>query len=318
MRWRKQYQQLQKRLIASVYGRLYLDLDRRAENAALIAGTGRSGTTWLGDIIASQMPTRAMFEPFHPRLVAAYHSFHYHQYMRPSEAGTALASYCERVLSGRIRNRWIDRQVDCLLPQYRVIKEIRANLFLKWFSERFPATPILFIIRHPCAVVHSYLQLGWPIDQDIDSFLAQEQLIADFLSAKLDLIQGARTIEEQVAVAWCVTNLVPLTQFQGSQLNLFFYERLCTQLEAEAPRLFQAIGRSYDQSLFRAADTPSTTARRGSAVMTGGNRIDGWQQALSAAQVGRIMAIVAAFGLDRYYDDSPLPRLGSVASGAVL
>jgi hypothetical protein len=296
-----------------VYGRLYLDLDRRAENAVLIAGTGRSGTTWLGDIIASQLPARTMFEPFHPGLVPAYRSFHYHQYARPADANAALAGYCERVLSGRIRNRWIDRQVERLLPRYRVIKEIRANLFLKWFSERFPATPILFIMRHPCAVVHSYLQLGWPIERDIASFLAQDTLVADFLSAKLDLIRGARSIEEQVAVAWCVTNLVPLSQFQGPELNLFFYERLCTQLEAEAPRLFQAIGRDYSQSVFKSAATPSTTARRSSAVITGGNRIDGWQKGLSAAQVRRIMGIVSAFGLDQYYDEDLLPRLDASA-----
>ena len=228
--------------------------------------------------------------------------------MRPSDSNTALADYCKAVLSGRIRDRWIDSQIDRLLPVYRVIKEIRANLFLNWFSLRFPSTPILYIIRHPCAVVLSHLQVSWEVDEDIASFLAQDRLVADFLSDKLELIRAAKTFEEKVAVVWCVTNLVPLSQFQGVQLNVFFYEHLCTQIEEEIPRIFQAIRHVYRPSVFRSAALPSVTSRLFSPIMTGGSKIDGWQKALHAEQIRRVMAIVDAFGLSHYYDETPMPR----------
>lgn len=309
----KTYHRLKKRIVHQICSKLYIDSNRNIDNSILIAGTGRSGTTWLADIISSQVPTRTMFEPFHSRLVARFKQFEYHQYMRPAEHDQDLMVYCHAVLSGKLRHRWIDREVSHIFPKYRVIKEIRANLFLKWFNNNYSNVPILFIIRHPCAVVLSNIQLSWPAGQDINSFLSQEKLIADFLRDKLDIIQAAETLEEKIAVIWCVTNMVPLRQFCDSELNIFFYEHLCTQPEIEIPRIFRTARQEYDESVFKSAGNPSTTTRLSSAVMTGSNRVTDWKRKLSPAQVDRILSIVRAFGLNCYYDESVMPVNSSVS-----
>jgi len=41
----------------------------KPENTILVAGSGRSGTTWLGDIIGSSAGFLSLFEPFDPRHV---------------------------------------------------------------------------------------------------------------------------------------------------------------------------------------------------------------------------------------------------------
>lgn len=303
------HQRIQRRLIYPVCRRLYRDRNGDLDRSIVVAGTARSGTTWLARIISSQISCRVMFEPFHSRLVDAYANFNYFQYMRPESFDEELRNYCQVVFSGNIRHPWIDRQVTAIFPHYRLIKEIRANLFLKWIHNHFPQIPLLFVIRHPCAVVLSRLQLGWATDGDIEPFLTQEELVQDFLVDKMDVIRGARSPEEKHAVIWCVSNLVPLSQFAPGELPIVFYEHLCTRPEAEVERIFCTINQAYTSSVFDTMERPSTTATSASAVMHGDDRVTRWQRELSVRQIDDILSIVEAFGMSHLYSDSPLPLL---------
>jgi hypothetical protein len=248
-----------------------------------------------------------MLEPFHTRYVDGFSKFNYFQYMRPESENQQLYEFCERVLSGHVRDPWIDRGVATIWPQFRLIKEIRANLFLKWLHLRFPQVPIVFVIRHPCAVVSSRMQLNWATDNDIKPFLLQEALIDDFLFDKLGIIERTRTPEQKHALIWCISNLVPLQQFGVSQLNIVFYENLVTQPELEIPRIFQAIGQEYAPSVFRYMERPSSSSTSSSAVMLGNDKVAGWHKKLSTRQIDDVLSTVAAFGLDYLYGDSFVP-----------
>ena len=301
------HQRLHKWVIYPLFSRLYRDTDPDAGKSMLVAGTGRSGTTWVAQIISSQLPSRVMFEPFYSTLVAEYAGFNYFQYMRPEQANEALHTYCQRVFSGTIRHAWIDRMVNTINPQYRVVKEIRANLFLKWIRHQFAAMPLLFVIRHPCAVVRSRMQLGWATDGDIQPFLSQPDLIDDYLSDKMDIIEKATTPEQKHAIVWCISNLIPIRQFASGELPVIFYEHLCLQPQIEIPRIFKAIGQAYDTSVFKSLNRPASTATRDSAIMSGRDKVNLWRSQLSPGQQDDILSIVHAFGLDHIYGDSPLP-----------
>jgi hypothetical protein len=305
LNWRMS--KLSRRLIRAVCSRLYRDADRDTAKSIVIAGTARSGTTWLADIIASQVPCRIMFEPFHSKQVEAFRQFHYFQYARPGDRNEDLWSYCHQVLTGAIRDKWIDRQVEHLFPRYRVIKAIRASLFLKWMNDRFPEVKLLFIMRHPCAVVLSRMQLGWATDTDIDPFLAQRELLEDHLASRMDVIERAKTVEEKHAVIWCISNLVPLSQFEQDGLNVVFYEHLCVQPKAEVPEGFRAIGLPYRDDVFEHMQRPSTTTVPTSAIVTGEDKVTHWKGALSSEQIDRIFSIVQGFGLGYIYGDSVMP-----------
>jgi hypothetical protein len=301
-----------KPIIRHIYRHFYLDIQKDICKSILVAGTARSGTTWLAEIIDSQIPCRIMFEPFHSKKVKEFRRFNYFQYMRPYEENEALLNSCQTLFTGDIRDKWIDRQIVHFLPRYRLIKEIRANLFLKWINNRFPELPIFFIIRHPCAVAFSRMQLAWSADLDIASFLSQNKLIIDFLSDKLDLIKGAKTEEQKHAVIWCISNLIPLKQFGVNQLKLIFYENLCTNPKNEVKKIFKSIQVFYQDSLFKFVDKPSLTTTKDSAVISGTNRVIPWQQNLSTRQITNILAIVQEFGLDYLYEDSPLPQMNQL------
>jgi hypothetical protein len=303
------FSKFQKRLSRAFCSKLYRDKNRDISNSILIAGTGRSGTTWLANIIASQKPCRIMFEPFHSEMVTEFRPFHYFQYMRPAQDNKELYEYCTSLFTGNIKNKWIDRHIDHLNPQYRLIKDIRANLFLKWISDNFPQVPILFIIRHPCAVVLSRMKLGWATDTDIAPFIDQTSLVDDFLSDKMEIIYRSQTDVEKHAVIWCISHLVPIKQFNSDGLNIVFYENLCFQPKNEIYRIFSAINCVYDDSVFEVIKQPSTTTVCSSAILTGENRLTRWKKDLSSKQIDSVLSIVENFGLDHIYGDSVIPLL---------
>jgi hypothetical protein len=273
----------------------------------IIAGVGRSGTTWLANIIASQLPCRIMWEPFNPHAVEAFSQLNDFQYRRTADPAPDLYAYAETVLKGSVRHKWIDREIGRIFMEYRIIKEIRANLFLNWLHSRFPDVPLLFIVRHPCAVVLSRMEANWGAGEDLDALLSQTELIDDFLYDKMDIISSARTIEAKHAVLWAIQHLVPIRQFHAGQLNTIFYENLCLQPEVEIPRIFQIIRHKYRDSVFKYVEIPSRTITRTSAPMTGDNKVTRWKKKLSQTQIRDILSVIRNFDLDYIYGDSFAP-----------
>jgi hypothetical protein len=296
-----------RRAIQLIGSRLYVNPNPEIGRSILVAGTARSGTTWLGDLIVSQIPSRILFEPFNPDHVLEYRPFHYFQYMRPGTQNPEFYTFAQKIFTGEIRNRWIDRHNERILSKRRLIKEIRVNLALKWLHDNFPEVPILFIMRHPCAVVSSRMELGWATDRDIGHFISQSQLVEDYLGPYLDLICRAESIEEKHAVIWSVSNLVPLKQFNSDQWKFVYYEDLCIQPEIELPGIFEAIVYPFSTTLVDRSNHPSQTTRHDSAVVIGTNKIEEWRKKLSRSQIDKILQVVQAFGLGHLYDDSTLP-----------
>jgi hypothetical protein len=248
-----------------------------------------------------------MFEPFNPWPTGALRSQHYILYKRPQDEDANLELFCNHLFSGRIRNSWIDRQIDHLFPKGRVVKAVRANLILAWLRKNFPDVPQVLIIRHPCAVVSSWLNLGWSPDRDIVAMLEQSKLVEDFFNDKLEYIQQFQTLEERIAFVWCANYLVPLCQPRMKGLHIVFYEYLITQPEIEIPKLFKAVDRAYDLSILKSLDKPSTTSKQKSGATNLTDRINGWNKMLNAEQVQRILSVVENFNLDSLYNESGYP-----------
>ena len=301
-----------RRIIQQIGSRLYINPDSDPCKSIVVAGTARSGTTWLGDLIASQVPCRILFEPFNPELVSDYRRFHYFQYLRPGTENPEFFAFARKVFTGDIRNRWVDRQNERIISKLRLVKEIRANLALKWLHDNFPQVPIIFMIRHPCAVVLSRMELGWATDSDIEAFISQPQFVEDYLGPYLDLIRSAGNSEEKHAIIWSVSNIVPLKQFSPNELKVVYYENLCLNPEGELPGIFKTIGYEYSSLLADTLNRPSQTTRAGSALVVGTDKIRYWKQKLSRSQIDNILRVVQAFGLGHLYGDSTLPLSGNV------
>jgi hypothetical protein len=292
-----------RKLVSLVIRRIYQDNVKDLGSSIFVVGSARSGTTWLANLIASQFRSRIMFEPFNPILVKEFSKFNYFQYMRPNEFDQALYNFCHKVFTGNIRNAWIDREIQYLFPQGRVIKCIRSSLMLKWLDIQFPQVPKFFVIRHPCAVVQSRMKLEWATDDDIRHFLIQPTLMEDFLNDKIDVIEKAKTEEQKHAVIWCVTNLVPIKQFPRENINIVLYENLVQFPLDEIAKIFKGLKISYNDSIFNKLKQPSLTTTHTSAILTGKGLTGHWKNDLSLRQIDNILEVVDKFGLTWIYEN---------------
>lgn len=291
-------------------GSLYVDLKRDYRRSVFLAGSGRSGTTWLSEIINYRNEYRYVFEPFYPDRVSLCGNFRRKQYLRPDDRREEYLEPARTILSGGLRNAWADRFNRKHVARRRLIKDIRANLLLGWMRANFPEMPQILLLRHPCAVTDSRLKLGW---KDIlDDTLEQEDLVEDFLQPFEAEIRNAKTLFERSVFLWCIENYVPLRQLELESIHISFYELLCMQPEAEMRRLFAFLGKDFDGEVYRSMKRPSSLSRRESAVVLGERPVDSWTRTVSDAQRERAIEILSLFGLDRIYGASSLPDPGGV------
>jgi hypothetical protein len=285
---------------------LYLDLGGDHHDTVFVAGSGRGGTSWLSEVINHDSDYRYVFEPFNPSEVSLARPFGYRCYIRPGESRPELRERANKVVSGEVRGLWTDRFHRRFLARKRLIKDIRANLFLGWLSRSFPEMPIVFILRHPCAVALSKTKLGW--SSRLEEFLEQPGLVRDFLDPVAEEMRAATTEFERHVFAWCVETLVPLTHLDPGRAHLVFYENLCEAPEAELRGLYDYFGAGFRDVPVETLLRPSDLARSGSAVLSGRDPVRSWREELGEREVRRAFEILGYFGLDRIYGASPMPN----------
>ena len=282
-----------------------LDFPPRPDRAVLLAGTVRSGTTWVSSVINYAGQYRYLFEPLHPHLACA-RQIPARLYLTPNDRWPAVRSRVEAILGGRVRDPRVDQFNTRSVSTRRLIKVIHANLMLAWVHHRFPRTPIVLLLRHPCAVVNSLLRLGW--DPALEHISTQESLVNGPLAPVRDLLNQADGPFEEHLLLWCVETFIPLTQLSPGAVHLLFYEHLCQSPMAEVERLFDFLGQPLDARVAEAIAAPSALARSDSPIASGGDLITRWQSRLSNEQVTRVMEVLARFGLDGIYSEDPLPN----------
>ena len=288
-----------------VTAHLFRDRGGADTPTVVVAGVARSGTTWLGEVLAACGPARMMFEPFHARRVTAYRHFEYLQYLRPESDGPELLSFADEVLRGRVRDPgWIDKNAEHLNPRMRVVKDVRICMFLRWLSDRFPDVPMIYIVRHPCAVVGSCMQLGWTMEYDLRSVLSQPELIEDHLESRVEWLRGLRDPLEQIAAAWCIQNLVALRQLRGSRVPVVFYEDMVRDPERVLPGVYDAARLEFDPAVLDVVGRHSSTVTRGSPLRSGEDPTSAWTRRMRPEQIQSVLEIVESFGLDSLYAGS--------------
>jgi hypothetical protein len=274
---------------------------------AFLAGTGRSGTTWVEEIINCRREYRVIFEPFWPLRVPLCSMFPETTYLRADDPAPDHYRAARTILSGRFRNSWTDRFNDRSIYWKRLIKDVRANLFLHWLHHRFPALPIVFLIRHPCAVVVSQQKALWR--PSVLEFLEKPALVRDHLEPFVNLIQSAEDEFDQKVIAWCVRNFVPLQQFRRGDMLVMFYEDLVMDPAMEIRRLFDFLQQRITGEAFAQWKRPSALIRPDSAIVTGDDPLTSWRQHLTDKQIERTVSLLQQFGLARLYGAEPSRRV---------
>ncbi len=286
--------------------RIIIDHNRRYERSILVAGTVRSGTTWLAALINYNNEYRYLFEPLYPDLPHS-HVLGPRMYVRPGNRDPELLEQAQAILSGAIRHPRVDQFNQRAIAGRRLIKVIHGNLMLKWIRSCFPHLPIVLLLRHPCAIVQSLLKLGWPTA--LEHILDQDGLLSTVLQPFRQAIEHAQTPFERHLLLWCVETYVPLKELAPNDVHLVFYEELCQHPGRELAALYEFLGREFDERVLARLKEPSPLTRPDSAIFSGGSAVESWKEDITGGQLKAALEMLHLFGLDRIYSEGPMPNV---------
>ena len=291
-----------------------LAMDRaELRRTVLLAGSARSGTTWVEEVIDHAHDHRVLFEPFHTRYVPEVAGWRTRQYIRPGDRDPYYLQPATLIANGRVRGKWVDQANRRWMSRKRLIKEVRGQLFLRWFATEFPEVPVILLLRHPCAVVESRVRLGW--EAELGDLLAQPKLVEDYLGPVAEEMAAETDEFARHVWLWAAENSVPLRQFAPGEVIVVFYEDLLREPEREMDRLLSWVGDAATAEVLAASARPSARSADKQTVRSGEERLNAWRGGVSRAQTGRAVEILARFGLDAVYGEGDLPL---VDAGDVL
>lgn len=279
-------------------------------------GSGRSGTTWVAELLNYDAVFREVFEPFHPFRHKKAKWLRLNQYVRNEDDHPQLYGFSKAVFSGNIYGQKIDLEREYKLFSGLLVKDVFASLFAFWVSKRFPSVKIILLIRNPFAVALStYKTRDWIWMTNPLDFLQQPELVEDYLKDKVSLIQEISEtgdfITKQILI-WSIVNYVILRQFGRDGVPVVFYESLLNSPESEVSKLMR-VGRGFGVTaedlakLLKLAHRPSKMIGKKSTIEAGSSPISSWKSYLSESQVVSGSRILKHFHLDKLYDNDGMP-----------
>ena len=208
----------------------------------MIFGSIRSGSTWLAEILSSPAGHVQIFEPLHPEYVAEVKKYvpEWNQYVPEHQEWPEGKIFFNKIVSGKVINPWIMSQANLLKiinAKRIVVKIVRGNLLLEWFSNNVTSLKPLLVIRHPCAIIASQLNKAWPPG-------------------------------ELAALAWCHRYHGPLMATKPYSFVLVSYENIVRNGPQELNKIFDAWNMPVDQKAVSQLSVPSDTVTSSSQVVT--------------------------------------------------
>src|ERR687891_175782 len=170
----------------------------RAFTPILVTGAHRSGTTWVGKMLAADALTAYISEPLNvhhrPGVFRAKVS-HWYQYICEENGGEYLPAFQElmefdyhlwaELRSIRSLKDFLRMARDLsifsnglLFGQCILIKDPFAVFSAPWMAEKLNCK-VIVTVRHPAALVNSLKRLNWPFD--FHDLLEQPLLMRDHL-----------------------------------------------------------------------------------------------------------------------------------------
>ena len=198
----------------------------------LVTGSPRSGTTWCGQVLASQPSVFYVEEPFHQKHppgvceaefdrwfqhIGPHNEDEYYEALRKTaelrysvwrQARTAARGIQRKSkpgLSGIAEAltewaRWTTARLNGKRP---LLKDPIALFSAEWIADRFDAQ-VVVMVRHPAGFVHSIQRAGWR--HPIEHLTSQPDLLDGVLSPIADELReaGARSLDivEEAILLW--------------------------------------------------------------------------------------------------------------------
>lgn len=285
----------------------------------LVTGTHRSGTTWIGKMLAADAGTAYISEPLNvlhrPGVLRAKVKYWY-QYICEENEGEYLPAFNElieldyhlwdEIRSIRSRRDFLRMGRDFLIfynglmrGQRPLFKDPFAVFSMDWFARRLNCK-VVVAIRHPAAFVSSLKRLNWPFNfQDL---LDQPLLMRDFLESYRGQMEAARSedVIGQSALLWKVIyHSVHTTLHRNPDFIAVRHEDLSLDPVKQYRQLYKALDLDFTKRVEKtilnasSSDNPAEPSRKNiyNVKLDSRTNIDNWKKRLTEDEIKRTRTI---------------------------
>jgi len=292
------------------------NMDELALTPILVTGTHRSGTTWVGKMLAADAMTAYISEPlnvlhrpgvFRPKIK------YWYQYICEDNENEYLPAFQEllefdyhlgaEIWSLRSRRDVLRMGRDFLIfynglmrGQRPLLKDPFAVFSMAWFAKRLNSK-VVITVRHPAAFVSSLKRLHWPFDfQDL---LNQPLLLRDHLEAYREEMQSIHPddVIGQAALLWTlIYRTVYAIREQNPGFLIVRHEDLSRDPIPGYRALYTALGLEFSPRVENtilnssSSENPRELSRRkvhGFKLDSRAN-VDNWKKRLTAEEIERV------------------------------
>lgn len=235
-----------------------------SKEPVIILGFGRSGTTWISDIVSKSLGGMILFEPLHPEVCPLSKEFCYHTNDKPSLT-QEIEKHINLCLGKQISNKWLLRNhisvnledasskfVEDIWTNCEIIglKSIRANFMIPWVYRNI-SKRIVFVKRHPCAVIASLVRRKrfweeYGFDFHIKKFF--EEVVFNekytFLDKSLltDIFNDLNDDYEKMMFLWTISHIIVEKDAENLNIPIFSYEEFYLKPYENSKRLLEYLG----------------------------------------------------------------------------
>ncbi|MBK7449327.1 MAG: sulfotransferase [Anaerolineales bacterium] len=300
-------------------------------NPILVTGSHRSGTTWVGKMLAADADTAYISEPLNvlhrPGLfrvpVANWYTyitdkngaeyllafnellnFQYHTWLEIA----SLRSVKDFLRMGRDFHAFFNGSMH---GQRALIKDPFAVFSTPWFAKQLNCH-VVITARHPGGFVSSLKRLGWNFD--FNNFLSQPLFMRDHLEGDRAQMESMPKddIVGQAALLWkIIYRFVHGTRSQFPQFQIVRHEDLSRDPIGGYQSLYRSLGLNFTE---RVKDTIQNSSSSENPVRLAKNKthsvkldsrasLDNWKKILSPEEITRVRKITEGVSETFYSDE---------------
>ena len=282
----------------------------------LVTGAHRTGTTWVGRMLAADPQLAYISEPLnvfhHPGILGSPIRFWYTYICNENESeflpsfqqlfnfSYHLLPALKSLQSGRDflrmgRDLMIFWRAS-VLHQHPLLKDPFAVFSLNWFANRLNSR-IVVTIRHPAAFASSLKRLNWSFD--FNDLLTQPLLMHDYLESYRREMQSMPSddVVGQASLLWkMIYQTVRSTCDQNPSIRVVRHEDLSLDPLVSYQRLYGELGLNFTHDVERKitdssnSENPAelTYKKVHSVKLDSRANLDNWKRRLSSAEIQRI------------------------------
>ena len=286
----------------------------------LVTGMYRSGTTWVGAMLAPAGLWH-LHEPFNPNRGLWQDEL---AYAPAADRRPDIDDLVRDLVRGRHRavlrlqhaGRWFTPLRLLPFEPARVLLKDPSAALLSEYLVRRHGMRALVLFRHPAAIVRSFLRLGWPTGALVRGLLSSPRLMEDWLApveSSMTAAAGRRDALSGTVLYGCVARvLLGFASRNPESMTRLAFEELCEDPVAAFRSLYEMLDLAYDDRVrdvhVRLSSAGEARERPFGVIRSSASVARRWRTEASEGELETIREVWSRFRLPLYREPADWER----------